>query len=94
MNIEKLIDELNSILDELDELSDNEEIEELNANLEDVLFMLSESDDESDFEEELEDALAELSDIASGYKVIPESAKYGDSISAIAARITMVMNNR
>lgn len=94
MNIEKFIDELNSLLDELDEFSDNEDIEELNANLEDVLFMLSESDDETDFEEELEDALEELTDIASGYKAIPETEKYGDSISAIAARITMIMNNR
>ena len=94
MNIEKFIDELNSLLDDLDELSGNEDIEELNANLEDVLFMLSESDDETDFEEELQDALEELVDIANGYKAIPDTEKYGDSISAIVARITMVINNR
>ena len=94
MNIEKFIDELNALLDELDSFSDNDEIEELNANLEDVLFMLSESDDESDFEDELKDAIEELRDIAAGYREIPETAKYGDSISAIAARIAMVMNNR
>ena len=62
MNIEKLIDELNALLDELADYEDNEEVEELNATLEDVLFMLSESDDEDDFEDELEDAVDELND--------------------------------
>ena len=94
MNIEKLIDELNAILDRLDAFADDEDVEELNATLEDVLFMLSESDDDSDFEEELQDALDELSDIADGYRKIPSTAEYGDSISAVAARIALVMNNR
>ena len=94
MNIEKFIDELNALLDELDEFSDNEDIEDLNANLEDILFMLSEPGEEDDFEEELEEAIDDLYDLADEYRDIPETAKYGDSISAIAARITMVMNNR
>ena len=94
MNIEKLIDELNKLLDELADYEDNEEVEELNATLEDVLFMLSESDDDSDFEDELEDAIEELADIADGYREIPETAKYGDSIAAIANRLKIVMNNQ
>ncbi|MBQ4089294.1 MAG: hypothetical protein IJC56_05355 [Clostridia bacterium] len=93
MNIEKLIDELNALLDELADYEDNEDVEELNATLEDVLFMLSESDDEDDFEDELEDAVDELFDIANGYKEIADTAKYGDSIAAIANRIIMVMKN-
>ena len=93
MNIEKLIDELNALLDKLADFEDNEEVEELNATLEDVLFMLSESDDESDFEDELEDAIEELTDLADGYREIPETAKYGDSIAAIASRINIVLKN-
>lgn len=94
MNIEKLIDELSAMLDELDDFSANEEVEELNATLEDVLFMLSEPGDEDDFEEELKDALDELHELAADYRAIPETAKYGDSIAAIANRIALVMNNR
>ena len=93
MNIEKFIDELNALLDELADFEDNEEVEELNATLEDVLFMLSESDDESDFADELEDAIEELTDIADGYRDIPETAGYGDSIAAIANRINLVLKN-
>ena len=94
MNIEKLIDELYGILDELDEFADDEDVEELNATLEDVLFMLSEAGDEDDVEEEFEDAIEELRDIAGSYKAIPETAKYGESIAAVANRMALVMNNR
>lgn len=93
MNIEKLIDELNTLLDELAEYEDNDEVEELNATLEDVLFMLSESGDEDDFEDELTDAIDELKDIADGYREIPETAKYGDSIAAIANRMMIILKN-
>lgn len=93
MNIEKFIDELNMMLDELADFEDNEEVEELNATLEDVLFMLSEAGDEDDFEDELEDAVDELFDIANGYKEIAETAEYGDNVAAIASRIVMVMKN-
>ena len=93
MNIEKMIDELNAILDELDEMADDEEIEELNATLEDVLFMLSEAGDEDEVEDELSDAIDELFDIADGYKAIKGAKKYGDSIAAVANRMRILMNN-
>ena len=93
MNIEKYIDELNAMLDKLADFEDNEEVEELNATLEDVLFMLSVSGDEDDFEDELEDAIEELTDIADGYREFPETAEYGDSIAAIANRISIVLKN-
>ena len=93
MNIEKLMDELNALLDELADYEDNEEVEELNATLEDVLFMLSESGDEDETEGEFEDAIDELMDIAEGYKEIEETAAYGDKIRAIANRMTIVLKN-
>ena len=94
MNIEKLIDELNTLLDELDDYSDDEEIEELNATLEDVLFMLSEDGDDDETEDELSDAIDELMDIADGYRAIAGMEKYADSIAAVANRLTILMNNK
>ena len=44
MTYDKFISRLEDILDELDEVGLNEELEELNANLEDVLFLMSEAD--------------------------------------------------
>lgn len=93
MNIEKLIDELNGILDQMEAFGDDEDVEELNATLEDVLFMLSESGEEDDFEDELEAAIEELMDIADGCRDIPEVEKFGDSIAAVANRMKIVLKN-
>ena len=93
MNIEKLMDELNALLDELADYEENEEVEELNATLEDVLFMLSEAGDDDDVEEEFEDAIDELMDIADGYKEIAETESYGDKIAAVANRMKIVLKN-
>lgn len=85
MTYEAFIDQLESLLDELDEVEMTEELEELNANFEDVLFMLSESDGDAD---ELDDAADELQDIAAAYRAIPETAVFGDRLAAIVAQFS------
>ena len=94
MTYDKFIARLEDILDELDEVGLTEELEELNANLEDVLFLMSEADpDDEEFADEMGDAAAELADLAGEYREIPETAALADELSAIAAQLTMALEN-
>ena len=65
------------ILDELDAFEADEELEELNAQLEDVLFLMESVDvEDADAAEELEGALEEIDDLLAAYrelaKEVPE----------------------
>lgn len=94
MTYAKFIVRLEDMLDELDDIELTDELEELNANLEDVLFMMSESDpEEAEFADEMGDAADELLDLAAEYRKIPETAQLADELSAIAAQLTMVLKN-
>ena len=94
MTYDKFISRLEDILDELDEVGLTEELEELNANLEDVLFLMSKADpDDGEFADEMGDAAAELADLAGEYREIPETAALADELSAIAAQLTMALKN-
>ncbi len=94
MTYAKFIVQLEDMLDELDDIELTDELEELNANLEDVLFMMSESDpEEAEFADEMGDAADELLDLAAEYRKIPETAQLADELSAIAAQLTMVLKN-
>lgn len=94
MTYDKFIVRLEDMLDELDDIELTDELEELNANLEDVLFMMSESDpEEAEFADEMGDAADELLDLAAEYRKIPETAQLADELSAIAAQLTMVLKN-
>lgn len=94
MTYDKFISRLDDILDALDEVGLTEELEELNANLEDVLFLMSEADpDDGEFADEMGDAAAELADLAGEYREIPETAALADELSAIAAQLTMALKN-
>lgn len=94
MTYDKFIVRLEDMLDELDDIELTDELEELNANLEDVLFMMSESDpEEEEFADEMGDAADELLDLAAEYRKIPETAQLADELSAIAAQLTMVLKN-
>ena len=59
--MDELIGKLQELLDELDELESTEELADLNATLEDVIFLLEED------EEALPDARAELTDLREAY---------------------------
>jgi len=70
-----LLDRLHNILDELDEISMGEETDELNAQLEDSLFLMeSISEDDEDAQEETEGAIEELEDILEEYRALSEAA--------------------
>ncbi len=61
VGMEDLIARLEALLDELDELNPTEALADLNATLEDVIFLLTED------EEAGTDAQAELADLAAAY---------------------------
>ena len=61
------------ILDGLDELTEGEEMEELNAQFEDALFLMESIDPEdADAAEELEGALEELRDLPAAYRALAQ----------------------
>jgi len=66
---ECFLNRFQEILDGLDALADSEEMEELNAQLEDVLFLMESIDDaDADADEELEGALEEIEDLLDQYR--------------------------
>ena len=74
-----VIAKLRNILGRLDTVKNSEEMEELNATLEDVILMLEDADDD-DRQEILDDAMDELHDIAGEYHDIPGMDEYADMI--------------
>ena len=84
--METFIDELRALLSELDKLPHTEDLDELNATLEDVILMLEDADDE-DVEDVVEDALEELNDLYAQYSRIPGMFPYSERLKDIAASI-------
>jgi hypothetical protein len=74
--MEELIERLGALLDDLDELESTEELTDLNATLEDVIFLLEEDDDA------LFDARAELTDLQSAYARLGLTS-YADRLAEI-----------
>ena len=67
------LERFHGILDELDEIGSDEELEELNAQLEDVLFLMESVDvEDADAAEELEGALEEIDDLLAAYRELAE----------------------
>lgn len=61
------------ILDEMDQFEADEDLEELNAQFEDALFLLENVDEEGeDAREEIEGALEELGDILAEYRALAQ----------------------
>lgn len=61
------------ILDELDEIEADEELDELNAQLEDVLFLMESVDvEDADAAEEIAGALEEIDDLLAAYRELAE----------------------
>ena len=75
--IAAFVQRFHEVLDELDDCAesspDPEAMEELNANLEDALFLLEcTREDDEDWREEVSDALSEIRDLAEAYgELIP-----------------------
>lgn len=81
------------ILDALDEMSESEEMDELNAQFEDILFLMESTDpDDEDAAEELEGALEEMEDLLEEYRdlEIPEIAQ---KITELEMAVCMAQNN-
>lgn len=67
------LERFHGILDELDEIGADEELEELNAQLEDVLFLMESVDPEdADAAEEIAGALEEIDDLLAAYRELAE----------------------
>lgn len=82
------ISRFQEILDALDAFEKNEELEELNAQLEDTIFLM-ESFDEEDGEEEIQGAFEEMNDLVAEYRElaeeIPELDQYVTQLQMAAA---------
>lgn len=78
------IEMLRDLLGELDACPRSEELDELNATLEDVILMLedADTDDEADL---IADALDEISDLYAQYSAIPGMFPYSERLKDIAA---------
>ena len=67
------LERFHGILDELDEIGADEELEELNAQLEDVLFLMESVDvEDADAAEEIAGALEEIDDLLAAYRELAE----------------------
>ena len=67
------LERFHGILDELDTFEADEELEELNAQLEDVLFLMESVDPEdADAAEEIAGALEEIDDLLAAYRELAE----------------------
>jgi len=81
------------ILDALDEMSDSDEMDELNAQFEDILFLMESVDpEEEDAQEELEGALEEMEDLLEEYREL-EMSEIDQKITELEMALRMARNN-
>ena len=67
------LERFHGILDVLDEIEADEELDELNAQLEDVLFLMESVDvEDADAAEEIAGALEEIDDLLAAYRELAE----------------------
>ena len=67
------LERFHGILDVLDEIEADEELDELNAQLEDVLFLMESVDvEDADAAEEIAGALEEIDDLLAAYRELSE----------------------
>lgn len=72
---EKMLNRFQEILDDLDKLSDSDEMDELNAQYEDALFLAeSIGEEDEDAEELFAGALEELNDLLTQYRALHSPA--------------------
>lgn len=91
--LEGFLKRFQEILDALDEFSDSDEMDELNAQFEDTLFLMESIDpDEEDAEEEIMGAIEEMEDLLDEYRELnlPEISQ---KVTELEMAIQMVKNN-
>ena len=83
------------ILDAMDEFGEAEEIEEINAELEDAIFLMENIDeDDGDAKEEIEGALEEIEDILAEYRDLKdEYPEIGQKVIELEMTFQMAKNN-
>ena len=86
---------LQNILDELDKFEMTDELEELNAEFEDALFMLEDFDPEEEgSQEELEESLDELNALLEDYRELAdETPELRQQVTEIEMCLKMIENN-
>lgn len=84
-----------SILDQLDEFEMDEELEELNAQFEDVLFMMESIDEEDmDAAEEIADSLEDMDDLLAEYRQLAENrSELCQKVLELEMAVQMAKNN-
>ena len=91
--MEGFLKRFQSILDDFDEISDTEEMDELNAQFEDVLFLLESTDeDDEDAAEEIEGALEEMEDLLEQYRGL-DMPELNQKITELEMAVQMAQNN-
>lgn len=84
-----------AILEELDQFEMDEELEELNAEFEDSLFMMETIDeDEDDAAEEIADAMEDMDDLLAQYRELStERPELGQKVLELEMAVQMAKNN-
>lgn len=81
------------ILDALDEMCESDEMDELNAQFEDILFLMENIDaDDEDAAEDFEGALEELEDLLEEYREL-ELSVIDQKITEFEMTLKMAQNN-
>ena len=89
------ISRFQAILEELDQFEMDEELEEMNAEFEDALFMMESIDEDGeDAAEEIADAMEDMDDLLARYRALcGERPELGQKVLELEMAVQMAKNN-
>lgn len=89
------VNRFQAILDELDGFEMDDELEEINAQFEDALFMMETIDeDDEDAAEEIADAMEDMDDLLAQYRELSEArSELGQKVLELEMAVQMAKNN-
>lgn len=89
------ISRFQAILEELDQFEMDEELEEMNAEFEDALFMMETIDEDGeDAAEEIADAMEDMDDLLARYRALcGERPELGQKVLELEMAVQMAKNN-
>ncbi|MBP3410233.1 MAG: hypothetical protein J6J78_03355 [Clostridia bacterium] len=89
------ISRFQAILEELDQFEMDEELEEMNAEFEDALFMMETIDEDGeDAAEEIADAMEDMDDLLARYRALcGEHPELGQKVLELEMAVQMAKNN-
>lgn len=89
------ISRFQAILEELDQFEMDEEMEEMNAEFEDALFMMETIDEDGgDAAEEIADAMEDMDDLLARYRALcGERPELGQKVLELEMAVQMAKNN-